>query len=80
MRFISRELSPDTYISLMSQYLPCFKSSDFPQLSRRIRLEEYQRAREIMQEYGLHNGWIQESYGLERFAGTNIKSIFKKRQ
>jgi len=78
MRFISEELSRDTYISLMSQYLPCFKSRDFEQLSRRITFEEYERARDIMQEYGLHNGWIQESYGLERFAGTNIKPIFKK--
>jgi putative pyruvate formate lyase activating enzyme len=73
MEFISKELSPDTYISLMSQYFPCYRSGDFPELGRRISLEEYESAHQIMEKYGLHNGWIQESGGLDRFAGINIK-------
>jgi putative pyruvate formate lyase activating enzyme len=73
MEFIARELSPDTYISLMSQYMPCYKSDKFPGLNRRISLDEYAQAQEIMQKLGLHNGWTQESHGLDRFAGTNIK-------
>jgi len=73
MKFISEELSPETYISLMSQYFPCYKSGDFPELSRRISLEEYESAQAIMEKYGLHNGWIQESGGLDRYAGMNIK-------
>lgn len=77
MRFISEEISPETYISLMSQYFPCYKSGDFPQLSRRISLEEYEYAQRIMEKYGLHNGWIQESGGLDRYAGINIKPNFK---
>jgi putative pyruvate formate lyase activating enzyme len=73
MEFIARELSPETYISLMSQYLPCYKSDRFPELKRRISREEYKQAQKIMSDLGLHNGWIQESHGLDRFAGTNIK-------
>ncbi|MCM8796098.1 MAG: radical SAM protein [Candidatus Omnitrophica bacterium] len=73
MRFISQELSKDTYISLMSQYWPCYKAKDFPLLCRRITCEEYARARKMMHDYGLYNGWIQEAGGLERFKGTNIK-------
>jgi len=76
MQFIARELSVETYISLMSQYLPCYKSDKFPELTRRINLKEYELAQEIMRKFGLHNGWTQESRGLDRFAGTNIKPSF----
>ena len=73
MEFIAQELSQETYISLMSQYLPCYKSDKFPEISRRISMEEYGQAQEKMHKLGLNNGWIQESRGLDRFAGTNIK-------
>jgi putative pyruvate formate lyase activating enzyme len=73
MRFIAQELSPDSYVSLMSQYRPCHQANKFKEISRRLTAEEYEEAKEAMQKYGLSNGWIQESGGLERFAGTNIK-------
>lgn len=73
MRFIKEEISPDTYISLMSQYHPYYHASRFPELNRRLYYEEYQTAQEIMHKYGLYNGWVQEDGGLERFAGVNIK-------
>jgi putative pyruvate formate lyase activating enzyme len=76
MEFIAAELSSETFISLMSQYLPCHKANKFPELDRRITLKEYEQAREIMHELGLGNGWTQESHGLDRFAGSNIKPVF----
>ena len=75
MKFIAGELSTDSYISLMSQYFPCYKAVEFKDIARRITYEEYQDAKMIMKKYGLFNGWTQESGGLERFAGTNIKPI-----
>ncbi len=77
MRFISQELSKDSLVSLMSQYLPYYKASEFKDIDRRLTHKEYERAKEIMEEYGLHGGWIQESFGSERFAGVNIKSVLK---
>lgn len=73
MRFISHRLSKDTWISLMSQYFPCHRSEDYPEISRRITREEYGEAMSIMYSYGLHNGWVQDEQGLDRFAGINIK-------
>ncbi len=73
MKFIAQEISADTYISLMSQYLPSYQAGNFPEINRRITSEEYARAQQAMQKYGLSCGWIQESYGLERFAGIHIK-------
>lgn len=75
MKFISENISKDTYISLMSQYLPCYKADQTKEISRRITSEEYRAAEDIMLHYGLYNGWMQDSGGLERFAGTNIKPI-----
>jgi putative pyruvate formate lyase activating enzyme len=77
MRFISEELSKDSLVSLMSQYLPYHKAGEFKDISRRLTNKEYEAAKEAMKKYGLHEGWIQESYGLERFAGVNIKAVLK---
>ncbi len=71
--FIAKEISTQTYISLMSQYFPAFEAEKYPPFNRNITLEEYENAVMLLNKYGLKNGWIQESGGLKRFAGTNIK-------
>jgi len=78
MKFIAQELCENTYISLMSQYLPCHKAGQIKELSHRVTYKEYEDAKQIMQKYALNNGWFQESHGLERFAGVNIKPVFKE--
>ncbi|MBN2831491.1 MAG: radical SAM protein [Candidatus Omnitrophica bacterium] len=78
MHFIFEELSTETLVSLMSQYLPYYKAAEDKHICRRLKLKEYEDAKEIMEKYGLHNGWVQDSFGQERFAGVNIKSVLKK--
>jgi putative pyruvate formate lyase activating enzyme len=73
MQFIAEEISEDTYISLMSQYLPYYEAAGYPEISRRLKKEEYEEAKKILEQHNLFNGWIQESCGSERFAGVNIK-------
>ena len=60
MKFLAEEISKDAYISLMSQYFPAYKAHEIPELSRKITSEEYDEAYQIMQGYGLENGWVQE--------------------
>ena len=60
MRFIAREISPHTYISLMAQYFPAYQADQFPPLSRRIDKEEYREALQAFKEEGLENGWFQK--------------------
>jgi len=60
MRFITREISPHTYISLMAQYFPAYQAGQFPPLSRRIDREEYREALQAFKEEGLENGWFQK--------------------
>ncbi len=73
MEFIAREISEDSYVSLMSQYLPYHLASGYPEINRRLKKSEYRQAKKILEHYHLLNGWIQESYGAERFAGVNIQ-------
>jgi putative pyruvate formate lyase activating enzyme len=73
MKFISENLSKKIYISLMSQYQPYYQAHKYQELSRRITQEEYQEAIDCLNKYGLENGWVQDSRGLERFAGIHIK-------
>lgn len=60
MTFIAQQLSPDVYVSLMSQYFPANKAYKFQELSRRITEDEYARAMECLDRNGLKNGWVQE--------------------
>ncbi|HYA87937.1 MAG TPA: radical SAM protein [Nitrospirota bacterium] len=60
MKFLAGEISKDVCVSLMSQYFPAYKAHDIKELSRRITAEEYDEAYQIMQAYGLENGWVQE--------------------
>jgi len=60
MKFLSGEISTEVCISLMSQYFPAYKTSEYKELSRRVTAEEYEEAYQVMQKYGLENGWVQE--------------------
>ncbi len=53
-------LSRDLWISLMSQYSPQYWAGEFPELSRRLRAEEYNRVVDYAEKLGLHNVYVQE--------------------
>ena len=59
-KFIAEELSPNVHISLMSQYYPTNKAYKDILIDRALRNSEYEKALELLEKYGLHNGWIQE--------------------
>lgn len=55
LRWIGRELGPDTYLNLMGQYRPegLVRGGDYPELDRRPRSDELERAVELAWELGL---------------------------
>jgi len=59
-KFIAEELSPNVHISLMSQYYPTNKAYKDILIDRALRNSEYDKALQLLEKYGLHNGWIQE--------------------
>lgn len=53
MKFISEEISKNSYVNLMDQYRPCYKAMDFPPLDRRITQEEFDQAIKIACSMGI---------------------------
>jgi putative pyruvate formate lyase activating enzyme len=53
VQWVAKELSPSTYVNLMAQYHPEHKAFDYPEISRRITGEEWNRARAWAKAAGL---------------------------
>lgn len=57
--FIAKEISHQTYVSIMSQYFPAYKAVHIEELNRKITRKEYKQALRIAEEMNLENGWKQ---------------------
>jgi len=55
--FISREVSPSTYVNIMDQYKPAYRALRYAELSRSIIESEYREAVEYASTVGLHRGF-----------------------
>lgn len=64
---IATELSTGISISLMSQYHPMHKASDFPPLDRSLYKSEYDDVVNHMNQLGFRNGWVQEMESCENY-------------
>jgi len=53
MRFIVREISPETYVNIMPQYRPCGNAHKTPGLRRRITEKEFETAMDAAKEEGI---------------------------
>jgi putative pyruvate formate lyase activating enzyme len=59
LRFMA-DLSPDTFVSLMSQYSPQYKASQYPRINRTLTETEYTQIMDYAIDLGLENVFIQE--------------------
>jgi putative pyruvate formate lyase activating enzyme len=55
VRWVARELSPDTYVNIMAQYRPEHRAREYPELARRILPGEWAQALAWAREAGLTN-------------------------
>jgi putative pyruvate formate lyase activating enzyme len=55
LQWIAENLPRDTFITIMSQYRPCYKAHDYPDISRRITREEYKEVLLWARNAGLTN-------------------------
>lgn len=53
LAFLAQEISPNTYVNLMSQYYPCYRAEAYPPLDRPITAEEYRAALDLARRYGI---------------------------
>ncbi len=54
------DLSPDTYISIMSQYSPQHRACEYPGIDRTLTEEEYDQVMDYALGLGLENAFVQE--------------------
>lgn len=53
LKFIAKEISPNTYLNLMDQYFPCYKADEYSALDRPITSDEYRQVLALAKKYGL---------------------------
>ena len=53
MHFLARDISPDTYVNIMSQYRPCGRAPEIKELARSISDKEYKEAIEAAKDEGI---------------------------
>lgn len=60
MDWVKANLPEDTVLSLMSQYTPCGKASEYPTINRKLSEREYDMVLDYAQKLGFENVFIQE--------------------
>ncbi|ADL07602.1 radical SAM protein [Thermosediminibacter oceani] len=60
LEWIKSNLPGGVYVSLMSQYMPCYRAGEFPEINRVLSIEEYEEVIDYFFELGLENGFAQE--------------------
>jgi putative pyruvate formate lyase activating enzyme len=59
MEWIAGNLPKDTFVNIMSQYRPAYKSEEYPEIARRITRQEYRVVVERARALGMTNLAIQ---------------------
>ena len=57
--WLKENLPEGTLVSLMSQYVPCGRAADYPEIDRRITKREYEKVQQHLFALGL-DGYVQE--------------------
>lgn len=61
------DLSPDIFVSIMSQYSPQYKACFYPELNRKLTQAEYDEIIDYALQLGLENAFIQELESQEHY-------------
>ncbi len=60
LKWLSKTITPEVTMSIMSQYYPSHQAVNIAELSRTITYEEYAVVVKEMEKLGMENGWLQE--------------------
>lgn len=65
--WLTGEVSPVVAVSVMSQYYPAHKAKRYPELNRGITFEEHDAVAELVERFGIINGWMQDMEATETY-------------
>ncbi|MCL5090385.1 MAG: radical SAM protein [Patescibacteria group bacterium] len=68
-----RSVSDNVNLSLMSQYNPTYKASEYPEINRLLIREEYDQVLGVIRDLEFKNGWVQEFGGVAECLNPDFK-------
>lgn len=60
LTWIKENLPKGTYVSVMAQYFPTYRSNEFDNINRKLNIEELNEIKVFIEKIGLENGYIQD--------------------
>ena len=84
LRYVAETFAPGQVLfSLMRQYVPWGRASEFPEINRRLTEEEYNEAKAYMEELGIVDGYTQaadssDAVYIPAFNGTGVREPSKE--
>jgi putative pyruvate formate lyase activating enzyme len=60
LTWIRETIGAETWVSLMGQYYPTYRSHEFTEINRPVTEEEYERCLGYLDELGFENGFVQK--------------------
>ncbi len=67
LRFLAEEISPQITLSVMSQYGPQHRAAAYPEIARQLEYGEYSAVVQLLERFGLENGWLQEMAAADHY-------------
>jgi len=61
------DISPDIFVSLLSQYSPQYKACNYPEINRTLTKREYDRIQDYVISLGMENVFVQELQSRNQF-------------
>jgi len=61
LAWLADEVSSSVTVSIMAQYYPAHRAPQIPLLARKITPSEYEEVIGLLDEFGIENGWVQET-------------------
>ena len=59
LKLIKNNFGKDVYVSIMAQYFPCYKASEFEDINRKLTEKEFEDIENFVYSLELKNGYIQ---------------------
>ena len=60
LKWINDNMDKNVFVSVMAQYFPTHKAKEFPEINRKLTMDEYKEIENYLYSLDLENGYIQE--------------------
>jgi len=78
LKWINDNMDNRIFVSIMAQYFPTHRAKDFPEINRKLTIEEYNEIEQYLYSLNLENGYIQELGTHEEEYVPNFKEWYQE--